>query len=150
MANNSRRVSSSDASTSQPEVFLFGGRLLHETALLCYSSGTSGGGEGVQVKLSLHPPTPAVIVASVDPSSRHSPINNLLVLVTSDHAQEYGAVNCLMSPIHRGMESVPMSKFGLSGFLRCIDGYKATHAWVVPPICLGLLGHPRECIYTFA
>ena len=40
-----------------------------------------------------------------------------------------------------------MPKFEMSEFLRCIDAYQVTHAWAVPPICLGLLGHPRESIY---
>ena len=60
----------------------------------------------------------------------------------------YGAVNCLMMPIYQGIESVLMPKFEMTEFLRCIDAYQVTHAWVVPPICLGLLGHPRK--YTCA
>ena len=62
----------------------------------------------------------------------------------------YGAVNCLMTPIYQGIESVLMPKFEMTEFLRCIDAYQVTHAWVVPPICLGLLGHPREYVCPFA
>ena len=61
----------------------------------------------------------------------------------------YGAVNCLMMPIYQGIESVLMPRFEMTEFLKCIDVYQVTHAWVVPPICLGLLGHPRESIHSF-
>ena len=61
----------------------------------------------------------------------------------------YGAVNCLMTPIYQGVKSVLMPKFEMTEFLRCIDEYQITHAWVVPPILLGLLGHPREFVYAF-
>jgi len=61
----------------------------------------------------------------------------------------YGAVSCLMMPIYQGIESVLMPKFEMAEFLRCIDAYQVTHAWVVPPICFGLLGHPRESVYPF-
>lgn len=52
-----------------------------------------------------------------------------------------------MMPIYQGIESVLMPKFEMAEFLRCIDAYQVTHAWVVPPICFGLLGYPRESIY---
>lgn len=61
----------------------------------------------------------------------------------------YGVVNCLMTPIYQGIVSVLMPRFEMTEFLRCIDAYQVTHAWVVPPICLALLGHPRKFIYVF-
>lgn len=42
-----------------------------------------------------------------------------------------------------------MPRFEITEFLRCIDAYQVTHAWVVPPICLALLGHQRESIREF-
>jgi len=68
----------------------FCGQLSYETALLCYSSGTSGKSKGVEVNPSLHPSTPPlhIIAESIDPS-RHSLNNDVLILVTlADHAQE--------------------------------------------------------------
>ncbi|KAF9785766.1 AMP binding protein [Thelephora terrestris] len=116
----------------------FDGQLSNQTALLCYSSGTSGLPKGVET-------THKNLVAQLDmlesieiPETR---FQTMISPVPLYHI--YGVVNCLMSPVYQGVPSVIMPRFEITEFLRCIDAYQVARAWAVPPICLALLGHPQ-------
>jgi len=45
-------------------------------------------------------------------------------------------------PLFRGATVVTLPRFDLAGFLRTIQDYRITRAWVVPPIVLALAKHP--------
>jgi acyl-CoA synthetase (AMP-forming)/AMP-acid ligase II len=45
-------------------------------------------------------------------------------------------------PLYRGATIVTMPRFDLPEFLRVIQDYRITRAWVVPPIVLALAKHP--------
>ncbi|KAF9650293.1 AMP binding protein [Thelephora ganbajun] len=115
----------------------FDGKLSNETALLCYSSGTSGKPKGVGTTHRNLVAQLSMLRSIEAPEMR---VQSIICPVPLYHV--YGAVNCLMMPIYQGIESVLMPKFEMAEFLRCIDAYQVTHAWVVPPICMGLLGYP--------
>lgn len=58
----------------------------------------------------------------------------------------YGATTGLISPLFRGIPSVIMGKFDILEFFRNIETYRIDYVYVVPPMALGLLGHPRRFI----
>lgn len=55
----------------------------------------------------------------------------------------YGVTISLIFPLFEGIPSVIMGKFDILELFRCIQTYRVDLVWVVPPIALGLLGHPR-------
>jgi acyl-CoA synthetase (AMP-forming)/AMP-acid ligase II len=54
----------------------------------------------------------------------------------------YGLLVIMNIPLYRGATLVTLPRFELSGFLRVIQDYRITRAWVVPPIVLALAKHP--------
>jgi len=66
----------------------FDGQLSNQTALLCYSSGTSGKPKGVEVNIFLSLSIPHRDHRVLPASVRRSTSANVLILFTSDHAQE--------------------------------------------------------------
>ena len=54
----------------------------------------------------------------------------------------YGLVVLMNIPLYRGATVVTMPRFDLAEFLRVIQDYRITRAWVVPPIVLALAKHP--------
>jgi acyl-CoA synthetase (AMP-forming)/AMP-acid ligase II len=54
----------------------------------------------------------------------------------------YGLVVIMNIPLFRGAMIVTMPRFDLAEFLRVIQDYGITRAWVVPPIVLALAKHP--------
>ena len=54
----------------------------------------------------------------------------------------YGLVVLMNFPLYRGATVVTMPRFDLAGFLRAIQDYRITRAWVVPPIVLAMAKHP--------
>ena len=56
----------------------------------------------------------------------------------------YGVTTSLVIPLFEGVPSVIMGKFDILELFRHIQTYSIDLIWVVPPIALGLLGHPRR------
>jgi acyl-CoA synthetase (AMP-forming)/AMP-acid ligase II len=54
----------------------------------------------------------------------------------------YGLVVIMNIPLWRGATIVTMPRFDLAEFLRLIQDYRITRAWVVPPIVLAMAKHP--------
>jgi acyl-CoA synthetase (AMP-forming)/AMP-acid ligase II len=54
----------------------------------------------------------------------------------------YGLVVLMNIPLFRGATVVTMPRFDLAEFLRTLQDYRITRAWVVPPIVLALAKHP--------
>ena len=54
----------------------------------------------------------------------------------------YGLVVLMNIPLYRGATVVVMPRFDLGEFLRVLQDYRITRAWVVPPIVLALAKHP--------
>jgi len=56
----------------------------------------------------------------------------------------YGATISLIYPLFEGITSVIMGKFYILELFQHIQTYRIDLIWVVPPIALGFLGHPRR------
>ena len=54
----------------------------------------------------------------------------------------YGLLVLMNLPLYRGATVVTMPRFDLAEFLRVLQDYRITRAWVVPPIVLALAKHP--------
>jgi acyl-CoA synthetase (AMP-forming)/AMP-acid ligase II len=54
----------------------------------------------------------------------------------------YGLVVLMNIPLFRGATVVTLPRFDLGEFLRVIQDYRITRAWVVPPIVLAMAKHP--------
>ncbi|HUA46670.1 MAG TPA: 4-coumarate--CoA ligase family protein [Solirubrobacteraceae bacterium] len=54
----------------------------------------------------------------------------------------YGLVVIMNIPLFRGATVVTMPRFDMAEFLRVIQDYGITRAWVVPPIVLAMAKHP--------
>jgi acyl-CoA synthetase (AMP-forming)/AMP-acid ligase II len=54
----------------------------------------------------------------------------------------YGLVVLMNFPLYRGATVVTMPRFDLTEFLRVLQDYRISRAWVVPPIVLAMAKHP--------
>jgi acyl-CoA synthetase (AMP-forming)/AMP-acid ligase II len=103
---------------------------------LPYSSGTTGLSKGVML-------THRNIVANLCQSVAHQRLreeDRVIAVLPFFHI--YGLVVLMNMPLFRGATVVTMPRFELAEFLRVIQGYRITRAWVVPPIVLALVKQP--------
>ncbi|KAH9006616.1 AMP binding protein [Lactarius hatsudake] len=127
-----------------PEEEKFTGRQTDETLLLCYSSGTTGKPKGVETthrNLTSVLPMTSVVMAQLLPRRD-------VMLGVLPYFHIYGVAKLLLYPFYRGFPVVILPKFDPEQFCRCIERYKVTVAFVVPPIILVLVHHPATSKYN--
>jgi acyl-CoA synthetase (AMP-forming)/AMP-acid ligase II len=103
---------------------------------LPYSSGTTGLPKGVML-------THRNLVANlcqVAPGIRQNDGERVIAVLPFFHI--YGLVWLMNLPLYFGDTVVTMPRFDLAEFLRVIQDYRITRAYVVPPIVLALAKHP--------
>ncbi|MCI0488886.1 MAG: 4-coumarate--CoA ligase family protein [Blastocatellia bacterium] len=103
---------------------------------LPYSSGTTGLPKGVML-------THYNLVANCCQATGFEPISEDEVLIgVLPFYHIYGMVVILNMGIYSGNTIVTMPRFDLEQFLKTLQDYKVTRAYLVPPIVLALAKHP--------
>ncbi|WCJ34506.1 4-coumarate--CoA ligase-like 7 [Euphorbia peplus] len=106
----------------------------NDTAALFYSSGTTGMSKGVVLT---HRNFIAVSLMVTADQDRHNEGRNVfLCFLPMFHIM--GFVTSMYSQIRRGNTAVCMEKFEFGKWLRCIEKYRVTHVYVVPPVMIAL------------
>ncbi|KAK4440700.1 4-coumarate--CoA ligase-like 7 [Sesamum alatum] len=106
----------------------------NDTAVLLYSSGTTGTSKGVI--LSHRNFIAASLMVTADQELAGEMHNVFLCVLPMFHV--FGLAVIMFSQLQRGNAIVSMSKFDLEMILKTVEKYRITHMWVVPPIILGL------------
>jgi acyl-CoA synthetase (AMP-forming)/AMP-acid ligase II len=107
-----------------------------DVVALPYSSGTTGLPKGVML-------THRNLVANVCQTVAHQRLredDRVIAVLPFFHI--YGLVVLMNMPLYRGATIVTMPRFDLREFLRVVQQYRITRAWVVPPIVLALAKQP--------
>ncbi len=103
---------------------------------LPYSSGTTGFAKGVML-------THRNLVANLVQTACHLPLDpDDVVAGVLPFFHIYGQTVVMNSGLMSGATIVTMPRFDLEGFLRMVEGYRVTKAYVVPPIIVALAKHP--------
>ncbi|KAL0460154.1 UNVERIFIED_CONTAM: 4-coumarate--CoA ligase-like 7 [Sesamum latifolium] len=106
----------------------------NDTAVLLYSSGTTGTSKGVI--LSHRNFIAASLMVTADQELAGEMNNVFLCVLPMFHV--FGLAVIMFSQLQRGNAIVSMSRFDLEMILKTVEKYRITHMWVVPPIILGL------------
>ncbi|PYI15930.1 phenylacetyl-CoA ligase [Aspergillus japonicus CBS 114.51] len=121
------------------------------TAFLCYSSGTSGLPKGVMI-------SHRNVIANVlqikafeqdyrdsrkDPGTQSEPTDVVMCLLPQSHIYSL-VVMCHAGP-WRGDNVVVLPRFELDSFLACIQDFKITSLFVVPPILINMIRNAKTC-----
>ena len=121
------------AGTADPPALMVGPE---DTAVLPYSSGTSGRPKGVVLthrNLVANLEQIRAVAPQLDPGRR------FVVVLPMFHI--YGA-SLMNQGIHRRLTVVTLPRFDLVEFLRTVARYRPPHLHLVPPILLALAKHP--------
>ncbi|SJL00806.1 related to 4-coumarate-CoA ligase [Armillaria ostoyae] len=120
----------------------FDGPLAQETALLCYSSGTTGKPKGVEASIHVST-THKNIIAVLDVGAANYPKDvGTVVLGFLPMYHIYGATSLLFQGQKLGLTIVIQKRFDPIGFCSDIQKYKVTTVTVVPPVLVFLSRHP--------
>ncbi|GAB2275154.1 Probable CoA ligase ccl7, variant 2 [Dionaea muscipula] len=108
-----------------------------DTAILLYSSGTTGDSKGVILTHGNFIATGLMLVDDQDLQGQKD--NVMLIALPLFHV--FGISGILYAQLQRGNTVVIMARFDLEKLLRTVEKYRVTHLWVVPPIILALTKH---------
>ncbi|XP_004251107.1 probable CoA ligase CCL7 [Solanum lycopersicum] len=109
-----------------------------DTAVLLYSSGTTGVSKGVV--LTHRNFISAALMVSSDQDLAGEMHNVYMCVLPMFHV--FGLAVIMYSQLQRGNAIVSMAKFDLETLLKNIDKYRVSHLWIVPPIVLALAKNP--------
>ena len=107
-----------------------------DTAVLPYSSGTTGRPKGV---ILTHRNLVANL-AQLVPLGQVNPDDRVLAVLPFFHI--YGMTVLMSQVIHRRATAVTLPRFDLDRFLGAIAEHRLQRVWIVPPIAVALAKHP--------
>ncbi|KAF7324882.1 AMP binding protein [Mycena kentingensis (nom. inval.)] len=116
-----------------------------ETALLCYSSGTTGKPKGVETT---HQNITTLIDITAHAYPPLGPKRTLLAILPFYHI--YGAVNILNGALAAGVTTVIQKQFEPVEFCANIARYSVGFVFLVPPVLLMLARHPAVDQYDMS
>nr|AOV62758.1 4-coumarate-CoA ligase 7 [Morus alba] len=105
-----------------------------DTAVLLYSSGTTGTSKGVVLTHGNF--IAASLMVAMDQDLAKEMHNVFLCVLPMFHV--FGLAVITYTQLQRGNAIVSMAKFDLEKILMTVEKYKITHLWFVPPIVLAL------------
>lgn len=111
------------------------GNEIHDTAWLCYSSGTTGLPKGVMT--THHNMTSQLQAVNASYQQLESGKDTVLGILPLSHI--YGLTIILLQPLTVGVPVVVLPKFDEIPVLKAIQKFKVTHGLIVPPILIVLL-----------
>ncbi|KDQ11288.1 hypothetical protein BOTBODRAFT_177525 [Botryobasidium botryosum FD-172 SS1] len=124
----------------------FDGAQADETALLCYSSGTTGLSKGVTTT---HRNLVSQIVALGPATPTFIPKSDIMICILPlNHI--YGLVTLAMNCFARGVPMVICPRFDSDLFCSAIQKYKVADAYIAPPVVLFLANPPIVSKYNLA
>ncbi|XP_062172499.1 probable CoA ligase CCL7 [Alnus glutinosa] len=109
----------------------------NDTAVLLYSSGTTGTSKGVI--LTHRNFIAASLMVAMDQELSGEAHNVFLCVLPMFHV--FGMAVIVYSQLQIGNAVVSMGRFELEKLLRAVEKYRVSHLWVVPPIILALAKH---------
>ncbi|KAJ9115688.1 hypothetical protein QFC20_001015 [Naganishia adeliensis] len=113
------------------------GEAAHQTALLCYSSGTTGLAKGVMSTHHNLNVNGQISALSWYPTNMvHGQPSVILGACPWYHI--YGLMEAAVIPLLKGVPVVILPRFTPEGFFQAIHTHKITHAFVAPPMILHL------------
>ncbi|KAK6509514.1 hypothetical protein TWF481_004254 [Arthrobotrys musiformis] len=115
-----------------------GGKDVHTTVAINYSSGTTGMPKGVEITHWNFVANATQSLAMDDPVVGYEPVN--LSAIPMYHA--YGMAAFVMLAPKQGVKVYVMPKFDFVEYLKCIEKYKVTSIAAVPPIVVAFAKHP--------
>ena len=110
-----------------------------DIGVLPYSSGTTGLAKGVMLT---HNNIVANLIQAKHPQFLDFTSPDSCVLGVLPYFHIYGMVCILCMCLYQGTKLVVLPKFEPVAFLSCLQKYKVTDAFVVPPLALFLAKHP--------
>ncbi|KLO18615.1 AMP binding protein [Schizopora paradoxa] len=122
---------------------IFDGALSKETALICYSSGTTGKPKGVEL---MHTNLIAMCTILNQVNEIEHGKDRTLGFLPFYHI--YGAVLLLQFFFKKGIPVIVMERFDAVEFLKNIEKYRITFATCVPPIMVILARHPAATTFN--
>ncbi|KAK4492709.1 hypothetical protein RD792_003529 [Penstemon davidsonii] len=105
-----------------------------DTAVLLYSSGTTGMSKGVELSHKNFIST--ALMVSTDQEMAGEMHNVFLCVLPMFHV--FGLSVIMYAQLQRGNSIVSVSKFDFEMVLKTVEKYRVTHMWLVPPIILAL------------
>ncbi|MFC7892297.1 4-coumarate--CoA ligase family protein [Streptomyces sp. NPDC057381] len=115
-----------------------------DTAVLPYSSGTTGTPKGVMLT---HRQI-ATNLAQLEPAIPAAPGERVLAVLPFFHI--YGLTALVNAPLRLGATVVVLPRFDLEQFLAAIQNHRITGLYVAPPIVLALAKHPLVADYDLS
>lgn len=117
------------------------------TLLIPFSSGTTGQSKGVVLS---HRNIVANILQGIPYEEKARDKSNVVSIVPLPFFHIYGLLVAVFSPLFNQQTVVFLPSFDLQLFLECIQKYRVTRAFTVPPIVLALAKHPIVAKYDLS